>query len=105
MAWLNGRQEFYLDGNKGGDYIKLRQNVWQHDYDCVDIEVGHCCVVVLKAQVPVEFLTSLICKFMLTGPDGFSRSTEDKLSTFAREVMEFNKEFTDERLSKIKEWG
>jgi len=93
-------------GNKGGDYITITQTKAQAQRSCFFIEVGHCCVVTLRAVVPVEFLTSLITKFMLTDADGMGRSTDAKLSDFAREVLNYSdKSFVDERLSKIVERG
>jgi hypothetical protein len=95
-------KEIHLEGNNGGDYIKITQTKEQESISCCQIEVGHCCVVILRSQVPVEFLTSLICRFMLTNQEGFSRSMDDKFSDFAREVMNYHKDFVDERISRIK---
>jgi hypothetical protein len=96
-------QDIYLEGNNGGDYIKISQTKKQEAISCCQIEVGHCCVVVLRSQIPIEFLTSLICKFMHTNQEGFSRSIDDEFSDFAREVMTYNKDFVDERVSRILE--
>jgi hypothetical protein len=99
---MKERKRIYLSGNKGGDYVAIFQTEEQEEISCCTIEVGHCCVVILSGQVPVEFLTSLFFKFMLFKPDGMSRSTEDKLSDFAAEVMTYmDKDFVVERLSKI----
>jgi len=67
-----------FQGNNGGDYVKISQTVGQSKESCLNIEVGHCCVVTLRAVVPVEFLTSLITKFMFTDTEGMSRATDDK---------------------------
>ena len=95
----------YLNGNKGGDYVKISQTKQQEKISCCDIEVGHCCVVVLRAQVPVEFITSLFCEFMLKNEDGMSRLTSDKLSEFAKEVMHYQGDkYMNERLRRIVEF-
>ena len=47
---------FEAEGNKGGDYLRLRlvkENL-------VDVEVGHCCVVTVRKRMPVEILTAII---------------------------------------------
>lgn len=98
-------QEIFLLGNNHGDYVKIQQTAEQAEKSCFNLEVGHCCVVVLRSQVPTEFLASLISNFMLTGEGGFSRSTSDKLKDFAVEVMGYGKSFTDERLTHIKEYS
>lgn len=98
-------QEIFLSGNNYGDYVKIQQTAEQAEKSCFNLEVGHCCVVVLRSQVPTEFLASLISKFMLTGDGGFSRSTKDKLRDFAVEVMGYGKSFTDERLFQIQEYN
>ena len=96
----------HLEGNNGGDYVTISQSKAQGKRSCFFIEVGHCCVVTLRAVVPVEFLTSLLSKFMLMGSDGMGRSTDDKLSDFAREVfIDCSKDYTDDKLSKIVERG
>lgn len=94
--------KIYLSGNNGGDYIAIAQSEEQEEISCCSIEVGHCCVVVLSCQVPVEFITSLFAKFMMYKQDGMSRSMDDKLSDFASEVMTYmDKDFVSERLSRI----
>lgn len=57
-------KRFYLEGNKGGDYLALEV---QPD-GRVFIEVGHCCVVYVRKIVPVEILTSVLAT-ALTNPD------------------------------------
>ena len=94
-------QRIRLEGNNGGDYINLSQTTYQANKNVLFIEVGHCCVVMLRAEIPVEFLTSLISKFMLTGVDGNSRSSHDELKSFAEEVLDYNKGYVQELLTKI----
>jgi hypothetical protein len=94
--------KIYLSGNKGGDYVAITQSDEQEKISCCSIEIGHCCVVVLSSQVPIEFITSLFANFMLKNQDGFSRQTSDKLKDFAKEVMNYmNTDFVTERLSRI----
>jgi adenosine/AMP kinase len=48
-----------IEGNNGGDYLKI-----SHAGDnLVNIEVGHSCVVTVRACMPVEILTSLISRW------------------------------------------
>lgn len=89
-----------LQGNKGGDYIKISQTNAQEKIDCINLEVGCSCVVMLRAQVPVEFLTALISGFGKTGE--LSKDIEDELFTYE------SRDFIKERLSRIKKydsWG
>ncbi len=55
--------EFRAEGNHGGDYIKI-QTIQSDGSPLQDgmiiLEVGHCCVVYIKAIVPVEFITSIL---------------------------------------------
>lgn len=96
--------KIYLDGNNGGDYVRISQTKQQEKMSCCNLEIGHCCVVVLNSQVPVEFITSLFCEFMLKNEDGMSRLTSDKLSDFAKEVMHYQgDDFVNERLKRIVE--
>lgn len=91
-----------LDGNNGGDYIKISQTKKQSEISCCNLEIGCSCVVTLNSQVPIEFIILLFTKFMLTGEDGYSRDTRDELKDFAKELFTYmDKEFTKERLSQI----
>lgn len=98
-----------FQGNKGGDYIKIGQTKAQEKIDCISLAVGCSCVVVLRAQVPVEFLTLLIRNFGMNDQDGNSRKGNELLKDFARELFTYDsKDFVKERLSRIKEcdfWG
>jgi len=94
-------KNIYLEGNNGGDYIKIAQTKEQEKISCCNIEIGHCCVLLLNAQVPIEFITSLFANFVLMNKEGFSRSMQDKLSDFAEEVMDFDKNYIKERLSNV----
>ena len=95
-------KDIHLEGNNGGDYIRITQTREQEKNSCCTVEVGHCCVVTMDHQVPVEFVTSLFTSFMLTNKEGFSRKAEDNLADFAKEVMVYNSDFTSERASRIK---
>ena len=95
-------KDIHLEGNNGGDYIRITQTKEQNEMSCCSVEVGHCCVVTMNHQVPVEFITSLFTQFMFTGKDGFSRKSDDNLADFAKEVMEYSGDFTSERASRIK---
>jgi hypothetical protein len=57
------KQEIYLEGNKGGDYIILSQSMEQKKNATCYIEVGHVCLIYISAIVPVEFITSLFASF------------------------------------------
>lgn len=54
--------EIYLEGNKGGDYIRLKHIDGE---DTVDLEVGNCCVKTINHKVPIEFLTSALTEIVL----------------------------------------
>ena len=55
---LRNLGEVYIEGNKGGDYLRIA-----HIKDnMVRLEIGHCCVVTISHEIPVEILTSLLCK-------------------------------------------
>lgn len=55
--------QIYLEGNKGGDYVLLQQSEQQKKNSVCFLEVGHCCIVYIKAVVPVEFITALFAEF------------------------------------------
>ena len=50
------KQKFIMEGNNGGDYIKLIQI----DKDRLSLEIGNCCVIVFNHIIPVEFLTNVL---------------------------------------------
>ena len=53
--------KFYVEGNNGGDYLQLehiRDNV-------VMLQIGHCCVVTVNHEVPIELITSALTNLFL----------------------------------------
>lgn len=51
---------FHAEGNSGGDYIRITQIPGD---DVVHLGVGHCCINVVDAYVPVEFITAMFANF------------------------------------------
>lgn len=51
----------YLSGNKGGDFFDL---TIRHD-KTMHLKVGHCCLNIIDAEVPVEFLTGILATAVL----------------------------------------
>jgi len=51
--------EFYAEGNNGGDFIELTKGS-EHDDNMVRLTVGHCCVHCIDVEIPVEVLTSIL---------------------------------------------
>lgn len=49
-------KEVYIEGNKGGDYLKITPL----EGNLLRLEVGNCCVITVRHIVPVEFLTILL---------------------------------------------
>lgn len=58
----------YLEGNNGGDFLNIQQTQKQIDENTCHIEVGHCCVIPLRAVVPVEYLTALLNQQVMNTP-------------------------------------
>lgn len=89
-------KQFYLSGNNDGDYIRLVQYKSQEEESTIYLEVGHCCVVMARHQIPIEYLTKLVAdscyKF-----NGFEEAVKGTLEGFP-------KEYVDERTSKVKLW-
>jgi hypothetical protein len=56
---------FYMEGNKGGDYLSIKAVSNQ----MLRIEVGHQCVVHGRYRMPVEVLTAVLGKFLNDGPE------------------------------------
>lgn len=53
---LRNQGEVYIEGNKGGDYLRIafiKDNM-------VRLEIGHCTVITVSHEIPVEILTSLL---------------------------------------------
>lgn len=48
-----------VQGNKGGDYLKIEPR----GGNLVYVEVGHCCVVTVKQEMPVEILTAVLTQW------------------------------------------
>jgi len=77
-----------IEGNKGGDYLNI--NTCTED-DTLDIEIGHCCVHIFDATVPVELVTALFADMMNRHgtPEKFIQS------------LGWPQDFKDELISKI----
>ena len=78
----------YLEGNKGGDFIKLskvKDNILR-------LETAHCCVYNFSHEMPVEVLTSLLSDLSLYFED------EDKLF----KKLGWNKEYKDILINQVK---
>jgi DNA-binding protein YbaB len=77
-----------MEGNKGGDYLYINTDT---DNDVLDIEVGHCCIHVFDASVPVELVTALFNDMMIRfgTPEKFIQSRG------------WPQEFKDELIAKI----
>jgi hypothetical protein len=87
----------YLEGNKGGDYIELKQYNPQKGISTVYIEVGLCCVRNIQHQLPVEFLTTLISNALM-------EANGDVEKMVLNVMGDFNKEYATERASQVKRW-
>lgn len=53
--------EIYVEGNNGGDYLKIALA----GENLVRLEVGNCCVHTITAIVPVEFITGVLTDAVL----------------------------------------
>lgn len=73
-----------IEGNKGGDYLKI--DLSNDQTSDVILEVGHCCVRSVEHRIPVEVLTAIITKWFL--------SDERELP--------WDKDFNDALLARIK---
>ena len=63
---------FIAEGNNGGDYIHITKSD-SYDDGIVHLEIGHCCVVMVDAYVPVEFITSVFSEISENLPETMSR--------------------------------
>jgi len=57
-------KEFHVEGNNGGDYLKLKET---GEEGMIHLEIGHCCVITFKGEVPVEVLTSMLSQIFDSG--------------------------------------
>jgi len=88
--------EFYMEGNKGGDYITIREIT----SSMMHIEIGHCCVVVLDKVVPVEVLTSVLSGVLLdAAPKTGDNVVEKLLYKWSNWDDEFKKLLIDRTLT------
>lgn len=49
--------EFYAEGNRGGDYLKI---LFTQGSDELVVEVGHQCVISISHRIPVAVLTTVL---------------------------------------------
>jgi hypothetical protein len=94
-------KKIYLTGNNGGDFIEITQDTDQEKIDVCNISVGCSCVKILDAQLPIEMITQIIQQVILFKNNGMSRKCSDTLQDIGKEVMNYNKSFVEERISKI----
>lgn len=91
--------ELYLEGNKGGDYIRITQNEEQKDKNLCYLEVGSCCVKTIESVVPIEFITMALTKCVL-------QSEYRDLPDIVRDVMKgWPEVFVEERVSHIRRYS
>lgn len=58
----------YVEGNNGGDSIdleKYHEDVHDPDSNLVRLEINNCCVRIITASVPVEFITGTLTEAVL----------------------------------------
>lgn len=59
--------DFFAEGNNGGDYLKLEVVKRSRAEDLIQIEVGSSCVVRCRAIVPVSALTTILAHVLGDG--------------------------------------
>lgn len=89
-------REIYIDGNKGGDYVRIKQYAKQEKKATMFLEVGCSCVRTVSHEVPVEFLSVLISNAVLE-----SGSVEEAVK---KALSNYSKDYKEERASKVKTW-
>lgn len=52
----NKQVALLIEGNRGGDYLKIETL----GGNLIRLEVGHCCIIVIRHIVPVEFVTAML---------------------------------------------
>lgn len=97
-------QRIELEGNNGADCIVIEQTEKQAEEGVCFIEIGQCCVYILSAIVPIEFIISLFAYFMGKSVEtGEGRSIDDKLEDIAKEIIVYNDEgYNKKMIEKIK---
>lgn len=88
--------EIYLTGNNDGDYIRIRQSERQKKGNLMELEVGHCCVVIAKHLVPVEFLSNLIYMSAMKNNIDMNMMVKDAFDGY------FGTDYFNERTQKVK---
>jgi ABC-type uncharacterized transport system auxiliary subunit len=63
---------FYAEGNNGGDYFHIQQL----DSGDIHLEVGHCCVKVVDSIIPIEFLTLALSEIVVSSEGGIKQYIE-----------------------------
>lgn len=89
-------QEIYLQGNKDGDYIRLIQHKRQENSCTAYIEVGCCCVVTMRHEIPVEFITNLFTQVVLKH-NGADKAAEEIFKSY-------DNSYRTDRIRKVKKW-
>jgi len=89
ITHLIRHQLFKSEGNKGGDFIEMR-NLFDGR---IALRVGHCCVMSIEKVVPVEFLTAVITDTLL-------KNNMDVLKVI--DNFHWSKEFNEELKSKVR---
>lgn len=86
-----------IEGNNGGDFVKITQYASQKKEDVIYLESGSCCVHSMCHQVPVEFLSVLISNVILEHNGNVHKAVKETLKGFS-------KDFIEGRCSKIKKY-
>lgn len=98
--------EMYLEGNNGGDYLKIEEL----SDSLIRVEVGHQCVARGPVVIPVEVLTSVLMDVMSDGWEkhlhkvGWPRDFEDELKNKAIAFNDREKPSNERNIQKISKW-
>lgn len=57
---VNHPINIFIEGNNGGDYIKILQTEKLKKEELIYLEVGHSCVVFIKKVLPVSLITAIL---------------------------------------------
>lgn len=58
---MKRKQKIYLEGNNGGDYLKIEQK----EGEMMLLEVGSCCVASIAKTLPVQVVTAALTEWIL----------------------------------------
>ena len=62
-----------VDSNGGGDYLAISYV----GSGLIHLASGHCCVSTIDANIPIEVLTAVISKWMLTNNNNIEQAIRD----------------------------